>query len=87
MQGVIFNYLTSKILPVSRRGSLMGLEILLADFLHLCSLSLLEIISLVIKINWRYSYSFIIAFFIHFGLFALGLIREPAPPEIGEKQL
>ena len=26
MQGVIFNYLTSKILTVARRGSLMGLR-------------------------------------------------------------
>ena len=34
-----------------------------------------------------YSYSFIIAFFLSiFGLFALGLIREPVPREIGEKQ-
>ena len=88
MQGVIFNYLTSKILPVARRGSLMGFR----NFVGGLSASMFAffvgdyLVGNQDKLE-GYSYSFIIAFFISiFGLFALGLIREPAPPEIGEKQ-
>jgi len=88
MQGVIFNYLTSKILPIARRGSLIGFR----NFVGGLSASMFAffvgdyLVGNQDKLE-GYSYSFIIAFFISiFGLFALGLIREPAPPEIGEKQ-
>ena len=52
VQGVVFNYLTSKILPVGRRGSLMGMRNFIGGLSpHLRSLSWLAIISLVIKIS------------------------------------
>ena len=88
VQGVVFNYLTSKILPVGRRGSLMGLR----NFVGGLSASMFAFFVGDYLVGNQdqlegYSYSFIIAFFISvFGLFALGLIREPVPPEIGKKQ-
>ena len=88
MQGVVFNYLTSKILPVGRRGRLMGLR----NFFGGLSASIFAFFVGDYLLGNQdelegYSYSFIIAFFISvFGLISLILIREPAPPEIGEKQ-
>ena len=88
MQGVVFNYLTSKILPLRRRGRLMGLR----NFFGGLSASIFAffvgdcLVGNQVKLE-GYSYSFIIAFFISiFGLMSLFLIREPAPPEIGKKQ-
>ena len=61
MQGVIFNYLTSKILPVGR-GVSWGLEILLADFPHLCCFLVGDyLVGNQDKLE-GYSYSFIIVF-------------------------
>lgn len=88
MQGVVFSYLTSKILPLRRRGKLMGLR----NFFGGLSASIFALIVGHYLVGNQdklegYSYSFIIAFFISiFGLISLILIREPAPPEIGKKQ-
>ena len=88
MQGVVFNYLTSKILPLRRRGRLMGLR----NFFGGLSASIFALFVGDYLVGNQdklegYSYSFIIAFFISiFGLISLILIREPAPPEIGNKQ-
>ena len=88
MQGVVFNYLTSKILPVGRRGRLMGLR----NFFGGLSASIFAFFVGEYLVGNQdelegYSYSFIIAFLISiFGLMSLILIREPAPPEIGKKQ-
>ena len=88
MQGVVFNYLTSKILPLRLRGRLMGLR----NFFGGLSASIFALFVGDYLLGNQdklegYSYSFIIAFFISiFGLISLILIREPAPPEIGKKQ-
>ena len=88
MQGVVFNYLTSKILPLRLRGRLMGLR----NFFGGLSASIFALFVGDYLVGNQdklegYSYSFIIAFFISiFGLISLILIREPAPPEIGKKQ-
>lgn len=88
MQGVVFNYLTSKILPLRRRGRLMGLR----NFFGGLSASIFALFVGDYLLGNQdklegYSYSFIIAFFISiFGLISLVMIREPAPPEIGKKQ-
>ena len=88
MQGVVFNYLTSKILPLGRRGRLMGLR----NFFGGLSASIFALFVGDYLVGNQdklegYSYSFIIAFFISiFGLISLILIREPVPPEIGKKQ-
>ena len=88
MQGVVFNYLTSKILPLRLRGRLMGLR----NFFGGLSASIFALFVGDYLVGNQdklegYSYSFIIAFFISiFGLISLILIREPVPPEIGRKQ-
>ncbi len=88
MQGVVFNYLSSKILPLRRRGRLMGLR----NFFGGLSASIFAFFVGDYLVGNQdnlegYSYSFIIAFFISiFGLISLILIREPVPPEIGRKQ-
>ena len=88
MQGVVFNYLTSKILPLRLRGRLMGLR----NFFGGLSASIFALFVGDYLLGNQdklegYSYSFIIAFFISiFGLISLVMIREPAPPEIGKKQ-
>ena len=88
MQGVVFNYLTSKILPLRLRGRLMGLR----NFFGGLSASIFALFVGDYLVGNQdklegYSYSFIIAFFISiFGLISLVMIREPAPPEIGKKQ-
>ena len=84
MQGVIFNYLMSKVIPVSKRGRLTGLRNFLAG-----------IISAGVALAGGhyflgenpdaagYSYTFILAFVLTMtGLMAFAFTREPEPPDL-----
>jgi len=84
MQGVIFNYLMSKVIPVSKRGRLTGMRNFLAG-----------ITSAGVAIAggaWflgenpgisGYSYTFILAFVLTTcGLASLAFMKEPAPPTL-----
>jgi MFS family permease len=88
MQGVIFNFLMAKVIPVSKRGRLTGMRNFLAG-----------IISAVVA--WLsgqylvgdtptaagYSYTFILAFVLtSIGLTALMGLREPEPPTVRPKE-
>ncbi len=82
MQGVIFNFLMSKVIPVSKRGRLTGLRNFLAGITS----------AAVAFAGGRYflgdnpdisgySYTFVLAFVLTTcGLLALLFVREPAPP-------
>jgi MFS family permease len=84
MQGVIFNFLMSKVIPVERRGVLMGLRNLLAGLTA----------SAVAYAGGRYlvdsnalGNGYAATFLVAFGLTALGLcmlllMREPVPPDL-----
>jgi MFS family permease len=84
MQGVIFNYLMSKVIPVSKRGRLTGLRNFLAG-----------ITSAGVAIAggaWflgedpdiaGYSYTFVLAFVLTTcGLLSLAFMKEPMPPTL-----
>lgn len=84
MQGVIFNYLMSKVIPVSKRGRLTGMRNFLAG-----------ITSAGVAIAggaWflgenpgisGYSYTFVLAFVLTTcGLASLAFMKEPAPPTL-----
>lgn len=88
MQGVIFNFLMSKVIPVSKRGRLTGLRNFLAG-----------ITSAVVA--WLggtyligddptaagYSWTFLLAFVLTtVGLLSLLAMREPEPPTVKQKQ-
>jgi MFS family permease len=88
MQGVIFNFLMSKVIPVSKRGRLTGLRNFLAG-----------ITSAVVA--WLggtyligddptaagYSWTFLLAFVLTtMGLLSLLAMREPEPPTVKQKQ-
>lgn len=84
MQGVIFNYLMSKVIPPAKRGRLTGLRNFLAG-----------VISAGLAVaggHWflgehpdakGYSYTFLLSFALTvIGLFALTFTREPIPPSV-----
>jgi len=84
MQGVIFNYLMSKVIPTSKRGRLTGLRNFLAG-----------IISAGVALAGGhyflgehpdatgYSYTFLLSFVLTMiGLFALSFTIEPVPPNL-----
>ncbi|MCR9262385.1 MAG: MFS transporter [Pseudomonadaceae bacterium] len=88
MQGVIFNFLMSKVIPVSKRGRLTGLRNFLAGVTSA-------------GVAWvgghyflgddptaiGYSWIFLLAFVLtSVGLALLLLIREPEPPTVQRKQ-
>jgi len=87
MQGVIFNFLSSKILPVSRRGMLMGTR----NFLGGTSASIFAFLVGSYFLEGQigtsgYSLTFIVSFFISVGgLMVLLFLREPEPPDISKK--
>ena len=84
MQGVIFNYLMSKVIPVKRRGRLLGLRNALAG-VTAASVAFLGGEYLVGD-NWLgdgYAATFLLAFALtSLGLGMLLLVREPQPPEV-----
>jgi len=88
MQGVIFNFLNSKIIPVSKRGRLTGMRNFLAGTV--------SAIVAWVSGTWLlgdspdaigYSWTFLLGFVLtSFGLLMLIAVREPEPPEVREKQ-
>lgn len=84
MQGVIFNYLMSKVIPVERRGRLMGLRNALAGI----TAAIVAYLGgeLLVENNLLgdgYAATFLLAFALtSLGLAMLLLVREPQPPEV-----
>ena len=84
MQGVIFNFLMSKVIPVDRRGFLVGLRTSLAGFTaagvaYLGGRYLVE----PNVFGNGYAVTFLVAFVLTtLGLSMLMMIREPVPPEV-----
>jgi MFS family permease len=87
MQGVIFNFLMAKVIPVSKRGRLTGLRNFLAGFIS-AGVAWLSGHYLVgaTPTAAGYSYTFILAFVLtSLGLTALTGMREPEPPSVRPK--
>ena len=84
MQGVIFNYLMSKVIPVERRGRLMGLRNALAGITAAVVAYLGS--ELLVENNLLgdgYAATFLLAFVLtSFGLAMLMFVREPQPPDV-----
>jgi MFS family permease len=84
MQGVIFNYLMSKVIPVERRGRLMGLRNALAGITAAVVAYLGG--DLLVENNLLgdgYAATFLLAFVLtSFGLAMLMVVREPQPPDV-----
>lgn len=84
MQGVIFNTLMAKIIPVSRRGRLSGLR----NFLAGITSSLVAGIGGIWLLGdaptaWGYSMIFLVAFVLTaMGLATLAFMHEPEPPRV-----
>ncbi|MFT7221062.1 MAG: MFS family permease [Candidatus Azotimanducaceae bacterium] len=84
MQGVIFNFLMSKVIPVKKRGRLTGLR----NFLAGITAAVVAYIGGTYLIGESnalagYSWTFILAFVLtSFGLLTLTLVREPQPPTV-----
>jgi MFS family permease len=89
MQGVIFNYLMSKVIPVERRGFLMGVRnslsgLTAATVAYLGGAYFIE----PNLLGNGYAATFILAFVLTcFGLSALLLLREPEPPVVRSQVL
>ncbi|MCZ7616838.1 MAG: MFS transporter [Myxococcota bacterium] len=84
MQGVVFNYLLSKVIPVERRGRLLGLRNALAG-VTAAGVAYLGGRYLVEPDVWGngYAVTFLVAFALTtLGLSMLLLVREPEPPEV-----
>src|SRR6185436_8302627 len=89
MQGVIFNFLMAKVIPVSKRGRLTGMRNFLAGIIS----------ALVAWLSGQYlvgdtptaagySYTFLLSFVLtSIGLSALVAVREPEPPTVRPKEL
>lgn len=82
MQGVIFNVLMAKVIPVSKRGRLTGLRNFLAGITAAAVAAAGGSLFLGAEPDARgYSYTFILAFVLTTcGLLALAFTREPIPP-------
>lgn len=82
MQGVIFNFLMSKVIPVSKRGRLTGLRNFLAGIIS----AGVAIVGGKVLLGddpgaTGYSYTFLLAFVLTMcGLLSLAFMKEPAPP-------
>ena len=87
MQGVIFNYLMSKVIPVSKRGRLTGLR----NFLAGITSAAVAVAGGEIFLGddpdvAGYSYTFVLAFVLTMcGLLALAFTREPEPPTLRQR--
>lgn len=84
MQGVIFNFLMSKVIPVSKRGRLTGLRNFLAGITS-AGVAWLGGKYLIgdVPTATGYSYTFLLAFVLtSLGLLALLFMREPETPAV-----
>ncbi len=88
MQGVIFNFLMSKVIPVSKRGRLTGFRNFLAGITSAAVAWLGGTYLLGENPTPEgYSWTFLLAFVLtSIGLAMLLLVREPVPPTVGSKQ-
>lgn len=88
MQGVIFNFLMSKVIPVSKRGRLTGLRNALSG----ATAAAVAYIAGAYFLGETptaegYSQTFLLAFVLtSIGLASLLLMREPEPPVVRERQ-
>ena len=88
MQGVIFNFLSSKIIPVSKRGRLTGMRNFLAGTVS----AVVAWVSGAWLLGTTpdptgYSWTFLLGFVLtSLGLLMLIAVREPEPPEVRAKQ-
>lgn len=84
MQGVIFNFLMSKVIPVSKRGRLTGLRNFLAGITAAAvAWAAGEFILGEIPDVAGYSWTFVLAFVLtSIGLSLLLFVREPEPPNL-----
>jgi MFS family permease len=84
MQGVIFNVLMAKVIPVSKRGRLTGLRNFLAGIIAAAVAAAGGALFLGSEPDAAgYSYTFILAFVLTTcGLLALAFTREPVPPTL-----
>ncbi len=84
MQGVIFNILMSKVIPVSKRGRLTGLR----NFLAGITAAAVAVVGGEVLLGDQpgvagYSYIFLLAFALTTcGLLSLAFTREPVPPTL-----
>ncbi|MDZ7683835.1 MAG: MFS transporter [Gammaproteobacteria bacterium] len=88
MQGVIFNFLMSKVIPVSKRGRLTGFRNFLAGITSagvawLGGTYLLGEDPTQIGYSWTFLLAFVLT---SVGLAMLLFVREPEPPSVGVKQ-
>lgn len=88
MQGVIFNFLMSKVIPVSKRGRLTGFRNFLAGITSaavawLGGTYLLGEDPTPVGYSWTFLVAFILT---SIGLVMLIMVREPEPPTVGRKQ-
>jgi len=88
MQGVIFNFLNSKIIPVSKRGRLTGMRNFLAGTVSaivawVSGTWLLGTTPDAIGYSWTFLLGFVLT---SLGLLMLIAVREPEPPEVRKKQ-
>ena len=87
MQGVIFNYLMSKVIPVSKRGRLSGLR----NFLAGISAATVAYVGGTYLIGAEssltgYSWTFVMAFVLtSIGLACLLFVNEPEPPIVNKR--
>ena len=83
MQGVIFNFLVAKVIPVSRRGVLLGLRNAIAGVSAAAVAKLGGHFLDANTLGNGYATTFLLAFALTvLGLFALLAVREPASPEV-----
>ncbi len=84
MQGVIFNVLMSKVIPIHRRGQLTGMRNFLAGITSACVAYLGGHYLLGESPDaLGYSYTFLLAFLLtSIGLIMLLFVREPEPPTV-----
>ena len=87
MQGVIFNFLMSKVIPVNKRGRLTGFRNFLAGIVSagVAYVGGTYLIGDDLSIS-GYSWTFIMAFALTaLGLLTLTAVREPEPPRVSER--
>ena len=86
MQGVVFNFLVSKVIPLDVRGRLMGLRNALAV---LTGGAVAWMGGQLIELEWLgngYASTFLVAFVLTAaGLATLGFMREPESPSVRER--
>lgn len=88
MQGVIFNFLMSKVIPVKKRGRLTGLRNFLAGITS-AAVAWIGGTYLIgdVPTAAGYSWTFLLAFVLtSMGLLMLLAVREPEPPTVRDRQ-